>query len=78
MHEKIVEEKFKDDKIDIVLHYYLCTYESGTMKLNEHEDFTWVEKKILINMILPKGTETYFHFYNFFYTHIHHIYLLGI
>ena len=45
MHEKIAEEKYKDDKIDIILHYYLCTYESGIMKLNEHEDFTWVEKK---------------------------------
>ena len=45
MHEKIAEEKYKDDKINIILHYYLCTYESGTMKLNEHEDFTWVEKK---------------------------------
>ena len=45
MHEKIAEEKYKDDKIDIILHYYLCTYESGTMKLNEHEDFSWVEKK---------------------------------
>ena len=45
MHEKIAEEKYKDDKIDIILHYYLCTYESGIMKFNEHEDFTWVEKK---------------------------------
>ena len=45
MHEKIAEEKYKDDKIDIVLHYYLCSYESGTMKLNEHETFAWVEKK---------------------------------
>ena len=45
MHEKIAEEKYKDDKIDIILHYYLCAYESGTMKLNEHEDFTWVGKK---------------------------------
>jgi 8-oxo-dGTP diphosphatase len=45
IHEKIAEEKYKDNKIDIILHYYLCAYESGTMKLNEHEDFTWVEKK---------------------------------
>ena len=45
MHEKIAEEKYKDDKINIILHYYLCTYESGTMQLNEHENFIWVEKK---------------------------------
>ena len=45
MYEKIAEEKYKDDKIDIILHYYLCSLENGTMKLNEHEAFLWVEKK---------------------------------
>ena len=45
LHDKIAEEKYKDEKIDIVLHYYLCTQESGTIKLNEHEDLAWVEKK---------------------------------
>ena len=45
IHEKIAEEKYKDDKIDIVLHYYLCSQKSGTMELCEHEAFSWVEKK---------------------------------
>ena len=45
IHEKIAEERYKDDKIDIVLHYYLCFHESGIMELNEHENFAWVEKK---------------------------------
>ena len=45
MHEKIAEEKYKDDKIDIVLHYFLCTLQNGSMVLNEHENFAWVEKK---------------------------------
>ena len=45
MHKKIGEEKYKDDKIDIFLHYYLCSYESGIMELSEHEAFAWVEKK---------------------------------
>ena len=45
MHKKFAEEKYKDEKIDIILHYYLCTLESGTIKLNEHEDLAWVEKK---------------------------------
>ena len=45
IHVKIAEEKYKDDKIDIVLHYYLCSHESGAMKLSEHEAFSWVEKK---------------------------------
>ena len=45
IHKKIAEEKFKDDKIDIFLYYYLCSLKNGIMKLNEHENFAWVEKK---------------------------------
>tara|TARA_B100000579_G_scaffold429343_1_gene440933 strand:- start:268 stop:639 length:372 start_codon:yes stop_codon:yes gene_type:complete len=45
LQDKIAEEKYKDEKIDIVLHYFLCTQESGTIELNEHEDLAWVEKK---------------------------------
>ena len=45
LQDKIAEEKYKDEKIDIVLHYFLCTQEAGTIKLNEHEDLAWVEKK---------------------------------
>ena len=45
LQNKITEEKYKDEKIDIVLHYFLCTQEGGTIKLNEHEDLAWVEKK---------------------------------
>ena len=43
--EKIAEEKYKDDEIDIILHYYLCSEKSGTIRLNEHENITWVEKE---------------------------------
>ena len=45
VQEKIAEEKYKDDKIDIVLHYFLCTLQNGRMELNEHDNFAWVEKK---------------------------------
>ena len=45
VYEKIAEEKYKDNKIDIILHYFLCSHKSGTIKLSEHEDFAWVEKK---------------------------------
>ena len=45
LQDKITEEKYKDEKIDIILHYYLCTQESGTIKLSEHEDLAWVKKK---------------------------------
>ena len=47
INEKIAEEKYRDEKIDIILHYYLCSYLGGIIKLNEHEDFAWVEKKDL-------------------------------
>ena len=45
LQDKLAEEKYKDEKIDIVLHYFLCTQEDGTIELNEHEDLAWVEKK---------------------------------
>tara|TARA_B100000315_G_C14353780_1_gene485210 strand:+ start:335 stop:712 length:378 start_codon:yes stop_codon:yes gene_type:complete len=45
VYEKIAEEKYKDNKIDIILHYFLCSHKSGNIKLNEHEDFAWIEKK---------------------------------
>ena len=45
VHEKIAEEKYKDDQIDIILHYYLCSEKSGTTILNEHENIAWVEKQ---------------------------------
>ena len=43
--EKIAEEKYKDDEIDIILHYYLCSEKSGAIRLNEHENIAWVEKE---------------------------------
>jgi 8-oxo-dGTP diphosphatase len=45
IHEKIAEEKYRDDKINIILYYYLCSFKIDTMELNEHEDFAWIEKK---------------------------------
>ena len=42
---KIGEENFKDEKINIIIHYYLCSIKEGFLKLNEHEEFLWVEKK---------------------------------
>ena len=45
IYKKITEEVYKDEKIDIILHYYLCSHKKGTIKLNEHENLAWVEKK---------------------------------
>jgi len=45
VHEKIAKEKYKDDEIDIILHYFLCSEKSGTIRLSEHEDIAWIETK---------------------------------
>ena len=45
VHQKVGEEKYKDRKINVILHYFLCSHQSGTIKLNEHENFAWVNRK---------------------------------
>ena len=55
LHDKITEEKYKDEKIDILLHYYFCTQVSGTIQLIEHEDLAWVEKKDFKNYDFAEG-----------------------
>tara|TARA_Y100001970_G_scaffold215377_1_gene263460 strand:+ start:6252 stop:6632 length:381 start_codon:yes stop_codon:yes gene_type:complete len=42
--KKIAEENYKDEKINIVLHYYLCSKKNGIIKLNEHEKLAWIKK----------------------------------
>ena len=53
--EKIAEEKYKDDQINIILHYYLCSEKSGTIRLNEHESIGWIEKKDFDKYAFVKG-----------------------
>tara|TARA_B100000029_G_scaffold116758_1_gene109659 strand:- start:746 stop:1129 length:384 start_codon:yes stop_codon:yes gene_type:complete len=53
--KKIAQENYSDEKINIVLHYYLCNFENGLIKLNEHEDMAWVEKKDFIKYDFAKG-----------------------
>ena len=55
IHKKFTEEKYKDTKIDVILHYYLCSEKSGTIKLNEHENIAWVEKKEFNNYDFAEG-----------------------
>ena len=45
IYKKIAEEAYKDEKIDIILHYYLSSQKNGTITLSEHENLAWVEKK---------------------------------
>ena len=41
---KLGEENYEDDKINVKLHYYICSHISGDIYLNEHEDSVWVSK----------------------------------
>ena len=47
VNEKITEEIFKDENIDIVIHYFFCSLKEGKIKLTEHEGFLWIEKIFL-------------------------------
>ena len=44
VYEKIAEERYKDSKINIVLHYFLCSIKDGVISLNEHEAMEWADK----------------------------------
>jgi 8-oxo-dGTP diphosphatase len=55
VHEKIAQEKYKDDKINVTLHYYLCTQKSGKIRLNEHKSIAWIAKKDFGNYVFVEG-----------------------
>ena len=55
VHKKVAKESYKDSKINVILHYYLCTHKKGIIKLNEHEDMAWIEKKNLIKYDFAEG-----------------------
>jgi len=55
IHKKIAEEKYKDNQINITLHYYLCSEKNGSIKLNEHENLKWIEKKDFIKYDFVEG-----------------------
>ena len=44
VYEKIAEERYKDNRINIVLHYFLCSIKDGVISLNEHEAMEWADK----------------------------------
>jgi len=44
VYEKLAEERYKDKKINITLHYFLCSIKDGVISLNEHEAMEWVDK----------------------------------
>ena len=44
INKKIGVENYQDNKINVKIHYYLCSHIDGEFILNEHEDSTWVAK----------------------------------
>ena len=53
--EKITSEKYKDDKIDVEVHYFLCELTDEDIILSEHEDMKWLRKKDLLNFKFAPG-----------------------
>ena len=47
--KKIAKQAYRDDKIDILLHYYECTLLTEEIVLYEHEDYKWVYSKEMLN-----------------------------
>ena len=45
IHEKLAEKRYKDNEINISLHYFLCTIKDGVINLNEHEAMAWANKE---------------------------------
>lgn len=53
--EKIASEKFKDSKIDVEVHYFLCEALNENIILTEHENINWVFKNDLVKYKLAPG-----------------------
>ena len=60
--KKITQEKFKDDRVDIILHYYFCEIIDGNINLNEHEKSIWVSKNDLYRYDMVEGDRSIIHF----------------
>ena len=52
---KIASKKYKDEKINVNVHYFLCEKLNEDIILIEHEDMKWVVKKDLLNFKLVPG-----------------------
>ena len=55
IHKKLGEENYKDDKINVKLHYFICSHISGEVYLNEHEKSAWVTKNEFKNYNFAEG-----------------------
>ena len=52
---KLGEENYQDDKINVKLHYFICSYANGEIILNEHENSAWVTKNDFKNYNFAEG-----------------------
>ena len=52
---KLGEENYQDDKINVKLHYFICSHFNGEIILNEHEDSAWVTKNEFKNYNFAEG-----------------------
>ena len=55
IHNKVAEERFQDDEINIVLHYYICSLIDTDIVLSEHEAIEWVKKQDFLNYEFVPG-----------------------
>ena len=55
IHNKIAEESYQDDQINIVLHYFLCSIHDEDISLSEHEAIEWVKKEAFANYEFVPG-----------------------
>ena len=52
---KLCEENYQDDKINVKLHYFICSHDNGEIILNEHENSAWVTKNDFKNYNFAEG-----------------------
>jgi 8-oxo-dGTP diphosphatase len=55
IHNKVAEERYQDDEINIVLHYYMCSLINTDIVLSEHEAIEWVKKQDFLNYEFVPG-----------------------
>ena len=55
IHKKVAEERYQDEEINIVLHYYLCSLIDNDIVLSEHEAIEWVKKQDFLKYEVVPG-----------------------
>ena len=53
--DKLGEEDYQDEKINVKLHYFICSILRGEICLNEHEDSVWISKDEFLNYDFAEG-----------------------